>query len=155
MVQTERSERVPEEDIYNVDAWIPQCYMPVLTKPVTLSSISLSVNPISHSQLHCQQPIPKAGLTAQGLLLLLSIFYHPSVSPSPASDPRCYAPYLANTLGSTPRASRSMIGTCGLFFFIVGYARVRNDLLSISEPGSYVFVEGGRAHRTAALGSED
>lgn len=27
-----------------------------------------------------------------------------------------------------PIASRIMIGVCGLFFFMVGYARVRNDL---------------------------
>ena len=36
--------------------------------------------------------------------------------------------YLAYTLGSTPLASRIMMGMYGLFFFIVGYARVRNDL---------------------------
>lgn len=29
-------------------------------------------------------------------------------------------PYLAQTLGSTPSASRIKIGVCGLFFFIVG-----------------------------------
>jgi hypothetical protein len=32
-----------------------------------------------------------------------------------------------------------MIGTCGLFFFIVGYALVRNDLISISDLGSSKF----------------
>jgi len=46
-----------------------------------------------------------------------------------------YLPYRAYTFGSTPNASRIMIGVCGLCFFIVGYVRVRNDLLdsSISE----------------------
>lgn len=38
------------------------------------------------------------------------------------------APYLAQTFGSTPNASRMRIGTLGLFFFMVGYARVMNDL---------------------------
>ena len=37
-------------------------------------------------------------------------------------------PYLAKTFGSTPSASLIMMGVCGLFFFIVGYARLRNDL---------------------------
>lgn len=37
-------------------------------------------------------------------------------------------PYLAKTFGSTPNASRIMIGVCGLFFFIVGYALVKKDL---------------------------
>ena len=37
-------------------------------------------------------------------------------------------PYLAHILGSTAVASRIMIGTCGLFFFMVGYARLRNVL---------------------------
>ena len=38
------------------------------------------------------------------------------------------SPYRAKTLGSVPKASRSMIGMCGLFFFMVGYALVRNVL---------------------------
>ena len=32
-------------------------------------------------------------------------------------------------MGSVFKASLSMIGVCGLFFFIVGYALVRNDLI--------------------------
>lgn len=36
--------------------------------------------------------------------------------------------YRAHTLGCTSKASRIMIGVCGLWCFIVGYARVRNDL---------------------------
>lgn len=41
---------------------------------------------------------------------------------------RLIVPYLAKTLGSTPNASRIIIGVCGLFFFIVGYALFKNDL---------------------------
>ena len=37
-------------------------------------------------------------------------------------------PYLAKTFGSVPAAPRNIIGVEGLFFFIVGYALVRNDL---------------------------
>lgn len=37
-------------------------------------------------------------------------------------------PYLAHTFGSVPVASRIKIGMFGLFFFIVGYARLRNVL---------------------------
>lgn len=37
-------------------------------------------------------------------------------------------PYRAYILGSVPAASRSMMGVSGLFFFMVGYARVRKDL---------------------------
>lgn len=40
-------------------------------------------------------------------------------------------PYLAYTLGDVPAASLSRIGICGLFFFIVGYARVKKDLDAI------------------------
>lgn len=43
------------------------------------------------------------------------------------SSPEC-VPYRAHTFGSMPVASRIKIGTLGLFFFIVGYARFRNDL---------------------------
>lgn len=39
-----------------------------------------------------------------------------------------HIPYLAKTFGSMPNASLIMIGVCGLFFFMVGYARDRNDL---------------------------
>lgn len=38
-------------------------------------------------------------------------------------------PYLAYILGCVPCASRIRIGMFGLFFFIVGYARLMNDLL--------------------------
>jgi len=38
------------------------------------------------------------------------------------------APYLAYTFGKVPWASRSRIGVTGLFFFMMGYARVRNVL---------------------------
>lgn len=37
-------------------------------------------------------------------------------------------PYLAYTRGIVPIASRIIIGVLGLCFFIVGYARCRNDL---------------------------
>jgi len=55
-----------------------------------------------------------------------------SLSDSPANDSFFSLPnsYLANTFGSVPSASRSRIGVCGLFFFMVGYARVRNDLMA-------------------------
>ena len=40
-------------------------------------------------------------------------------------------PYLAQTLGSTPEASRIKMGVLGLWCFIVGYARFRNDLCPV------------------------
>lgn len=45
-----------------------------------------------------------------------------------------------------------MIGTCGLFFFIVGYARVKNDLISISNPGSRDFNRKGRSPPNGCAG---
>lgn len=41
-------------------------------------------------------------------------------------------PYRANIRGCVPAASLNMIGVCGLFFFIVGYARDRNVLLRLT-----------------------
>lgn len=41
-------------------------------------------------------------------------------------------PYRAYTRGCVPAASLIIIGVCGLFFFMVGYALVRNDLLQSS-----------------------
>lgn len=40
-------------------------------------------------------------------------------------------PYRAYIFGNVPCASRMRIGVCGLFFFIVGYALVRNDLQTL------------------------
>jgi len=45
-----------------------------------------------------------------------------------------------------------MIGTCGLFFFIVGYALVRNDLISISDPGSSDFNTKGKGSPNGCAG---
>lgn len=45
-------------------------------------------------------------------------------------------PYRAYTFGSTPSASRIMIGVWGLFFFIVGYARVKKDLQLLQHDGT-------------------
>ncbi len=105
------------------------CYMPVLTSPVTFSSISLSDNPRDLSAISGIDYVEQK-LTDQWLLLLPAKFckHRISKSYSPLSC-RDSSPYLANIFGSVPNASRIIIGVCGLFFFIVGYARNKKDLL--------------------------
>ena len=51
-------------------------------------------------------------------------------------------PNLVHIFGSVPVASRIKIGVCGLCFFMVGYARLRNDLLSKDHVGGYL--RGGK-----------
>ena len=79
--------------------------------------------------------------TSQRLLLLLAESYpskkkkkcpfSPHFSSSSLIEQNI--PYLANTLGSVPWASRSIIGVWGLFFFMVGYALMRKDLFILYE----------------------
>lgn len=90
------------------------CYCPSFTKLVTFSSIALSSSPVL--QLACR----------------LTRYCHTNIPFKSAIFSRPYS-YLAYTLGSTPLASRIMMGMYGLFFFIVGYARVRNDLQSSTD----------------------
>lgn len=128
--------------------------MPVLTKPVTLSSICLSLKPMAHCQLDLPQNSPRRSyrlMTPASPCHTLSTLV---VSSSLFRDRRRLIPYLANTLGSTPSASRSIIGTWGLFFFIVGYALIRNDLSFDQRSGLQPVHFIKRTHRTAALGSE-
>lgn len=62
--------------------------------------------------------------------------------------PPANAPNLVHIFGSMPVASRMRMGMCGLCFFIVGYARLRNDLCGRSPcqsctcKGGNCFVEG-------------
>ena len=59
-------------------------------------------------------------------------------------------PYLANTFGSTPDASLIMIGICGLFFFIVGYARFKKEL-ELQGSAAVGFELHGRCHMHTEL----
>jgi len=116
------------------------------TNPVTVSSICLSDKPMPNQHTTVHREIHRVFRhTCQWFTLLLSEFYsitcinmssfHEEFTSILGEDERrtknvqkTAIPYLAYILGWVPCASRIKIGVFGLFFFMVGYARVRNDL---------------------------
>lgn len=99
------------------------------TSVVTVSSICLSVNPSSEWLVSFPKSVCKVtniSTLLESRLGQLNIGVGGRRRSGQVS--RKNAPYLAYTLGKVPAASRSMMGVLGLFFFMVGYARVRNAL---------------------------
>ena len=91
---------------------------------VTLSSIALASRPVSHVSVVSLKHL----LTLYGLVI-------------PARSVTVSFPcsYRAQTLGWTFNASLIMMGVCGLWCFIVGYARVRKDLIRLASTKKSLF----------------
>ena len=126
-------------------------YMLDLTSSVTLFSIALSSRP-TKKLAWCNVERKRFICTTQWHHLLLSELW--DVVRVDNQTLRVYGglPYLAQTLGSTFKASLIMIGVWGLCFFIVGYVRRRNCLCK-----SLVvlwMVRSGNQYRAAALCSD-
>lgn len=107
-------------------------HMPVLTNPVTLSSISLSDSPSRDKWASrndsCIEITYLPMIHSSPVHILYKLYQHVLMELCSLCL-QIYEPYRAKTRGCVPAASLNMIGVCGLFFFIVGYARERKDLL--------------------------